>query len=60
MPSVMDISEFELKEAKRAGFTLKEFRQFLDVTPCACGKRKCKGWRVKWKFGTKRRAEGNW
>lgn len=60
MPSVMDISRYEVKEAKRLNMTLKEFRQFFAVSPCECGKKKCKGWSVKWKFGNRRRAEGNW
>ena len=59
MPGCMEREKFELKEAKRAGFTLKEFRQFFAVTPCECGKRKCKGWQVRWKWGTQRRREGN-
>lgn len=60
MPSVMDITEYQTKEAKRLGMSLKDFRQFFTVTPCKCGKKKCRGWSVKWKFGSKRRAEGNW
>ena len=56
--SRMDISEFALKEAKRGGWkSVDEFRQYHEITPCDCGKKKCKGWQVRWKWGAERRRE---
>ena len=54
----MDRETFVRKQAKRSGFKLEEFERFFSVTPCECGKRKCKGWSTRWKFGTQRRREG--
>jgi hypothetical protein len=51
----MKLEKFERKEAERSGFTLEEFRQYVEVTTCDCGKRKCKGWQIRWKFGVERR-----
>ena len=56
--SRMDRETFVRKQAKRSGFKLEEFERFFSVTPCECGKRKCKGWSTRWKFGTQRRREG--
>jgi hypothetical protein len=28
-----------------------------DIVPCECGKPKCKGWALRWKFGAERRRE---
>lgn len=55
----MDKDTFVRKAAKRSGFTVEEYEQYFAVTPCECGKRKCKGWQVRWKFGAERRREGN-
>ena len=39
-------------------YLMEEFERFFSVTPCECGKRKCKGWSDKWKFMAQRRREG--
>jgi hypothetical protein len=51
--------KFIRREAERAGVTEKHLLEFHEVVPCECGKRKCKGWQLVWKFGAKRRREGN-
>jgi hypothetical protein len=55
----MDRDTFVRKAAKRSGFTVEEYPTFFDITPCECGKKKCKGWRVRWKFGAERRREAS-
>lgn len=58
--SGMDRDKFVRKQVKRGGWQSREqFEKFIAVIPCDCGKRKCKGWRVRWKFGAQRRREGN-
>lgn len=60
IPSRMNKEKFERKQARRAGFkTVEEFRKYVAVIPCGCGKRKCRGWRVKYKLVRQRRREGN-
>lgn len=56
-PTSMKLSKFERKAAERSRFTVEEFREFFAITPCDCGKRKCKGWHVRYKFGAERRRE---
>ena len=53
--SCMDRDTFVRKQAKRSGFSVEEYEQFFSVTPCECGKRKCKGWLVRYRFGAERR-----
>ena len=53
--SRMDRDTFVRKQAKRSGFSVEEYEQFFSVMPCECGKRKCKGWSVRYRFGAERR-----
>lgn len=56
--SCMTREKFERKEAERRGVTVEHLREYHEITPCDCGKPKCKGWKVRWKFGAERRREG--
>jgi hypothetical protein len=49
--------KFIRKEAERAGVTAEHLLEFHEVLPCECGKPKCKGWQLRWKFGAQRRRE---
>jgi hypothetical protein len=51
----MKREKFERKEAERTGFPLDEFRRQFAVTPCDCGKKKCDGWKVRYRFRAERR-----
>lgn len=51
----MKLEKFERKSAKRAGVTIEHLREFHEITPCDCGKKKCKGWKVRYRFGAERR-----
>lgn len=46
----MKLEKFERKEAERTGFTVDEFRRQFAVTPCDCGKKRCDGWKVRYRF----------
>jgi hypothetical protein len=50
-------STFIRKEAARRGVPEEHLLEFHEVVPCECGKKKCKGWAVRWKFGAERRRE---
>jgi hypothetical protein len=47
--------KFERKEAERAGVTVEQLLESHEITPCDCGEPKCKGWQVRYRFGTERR-----
>lgn len=53
----MKLEKFERKEAARCGVTVEHLREHYEITPCGCGKRSCKGWQVRYKFGAERRRE---
>jgi hypothetical protein len=49
------LAKFERKEAERCGVTVDHLREFHEITPCDCGERSCKGWKVRYRFGAERR-----
>lgn len=53
----MKLEKFERKEIERCGVTVEHLREFHEITPCDCEDPKCKGWQVRYKFGSERRRE---
>lgn len=53
--TVVKLEKFERLEAKRCGVTVETLREHYKIDPCSCGKPKCKGWQVRYKFGAERR-----
>lgn len=53
----MKREKFIRREAERVGVTEKHLLEFHEVVRCDCGKPKCKGWALRWKFGAERRRE---
>ena len=51
----MRLEKFERKEAARAGVTVEYLREHHEITPCDCGKRRCEGWKLRYRFGAERR-----
>jgi hypothetical protein len=49
------LEKFERKEAARAGVTVEHLGERHAITPCDCGKKKCSGWQVRYKFRAERR-----
>lgn len=54
MPSVMDRDTFVRKQSK-GWDSAEDFLTYHEVSPCDCGKKKCRGWQVRWMFGAERR-----